>query len=158
MLLRIAASHWVTFFEEAEVAKQGFIRGVLSVLVFVASVSAWAAGPGLLPFQEGKGTIGLLCTGADGRQFGTPSFAQALNACNPAASNFRDCAQVQTEAAQREFEGCTQSVMAQWTEEAISNRRVDLTGTIWSYIDGARIYQIQAMSMRSAVISRRSRR
>jgi hypothetical protein len=123
------------------------VFGLLSLLLTVAT-NALAVGPGLREFEEGKGTIGLICTNPQGRQFAMPTWTTPPS---------------RREAARTDFNNCMRQVGQQWTEEALASY-ADMVDRrhrpipVWNYIDGATEYRNEMSSMQSAVISRRRSR
>ena len=126
----------------------GSIRLFLAFLA-LSSPSAFASGPGIPPFEDGKGTIGLLCTDASGEQFSMPSFTTAPEG-----------RRIMIDA----FNSCLHRVQVQWNREVLAAERgsvdfVDRDGrgiSIYSYIDGHAAYVREADEMRSSSIRRRS--
>ncbi len=132
------------------------VRVVLVLASIAVSIpSSFAVGPGLQPFEEGKGTIGLTCTQPSGHQVAAmPSADAALAACR-SSSNLAGCLNQVRDTARREFADCAHGVREQWFAEALREGS-GVHPRIWEYVDGSAEYSLEMSGLYSAVIQGRT--
>ncbi len=141
------------------------LRKTLVVFLFVASAlvsipSSFAVGPGLQPFEEGKGTIGMVCTDSLGRQVAAlPSFTSAISACG-SHSDMEACMESVRSTSRREFGACVHGVQDQWVAEAVRTGfpvgTAERPANIWRFVDGSDQYRLEMSGLSTAVIARRA--
>jgi hypothetical protein len=131
------------------------VRAMLVLVMALVANSAFAVGPGLEAFEEGKGTIGMVCTDQSGRQYAAlPAASVAMRSCT-GARDLSACLDGVVEQSRREFGNCLHGVQGQWVAEVV-REGTPVGGSVWNYVDGASEYRNVMSGFSTAVISGRT--